>query len=395
MKKKKRKQSIFDQIINHINSTNKWLMLIMIVLVGWSVLNIVTASTTTSVGRYDYSMFKYFFNHLLMIFIGFGGYFFATMVPTKSYFKLGKVLYFIFFAMIIALFFFAEYHKGALAWLPIPFTGQSIQPSEFYKVVMIVGIAIVFDKHRKEMQNLDLKKVEQSMTPIVKLLALGIVVPAVVLIQKDLGTAVIMLGIFGILFLASEIPFNVKKRLIQFALFMIGVVVIFVLASGRDLLTGVQAGRLDFFNPCSKYETGGYQTCNTLIAVNNGGLFGLGIGKSQQKYSYVPEAHTDSVFAILVEETGLFGATIAFGLYASLLNIIYKVSQGAKTVRGRFIALGVASYIFLHIFINLGGLLAIIPLTGLPLPFFTYGGSYTISLLTSLGLVQRVYIENK
>jgi cell division protein FtsW len=393
--KKKKKSIIKNVFMNYFNSTNKWITIIMVILIFWSVLNIVTASTTSSVDRYNYNLFNYFFYHSFMIGVGLLGYFLSSLFPTKLYYKFAKILFAIIFLLIIALFFFAESHKGALAWLPIPFTSQSIQPSEFYKVVLIVGIAIVFDKHRKELQNLSINKSGEGLMPIAKLIALGIVVPLIVMLQKDFGTAIIMIGIFGVMIFASEFTSKIKIKLMQAGVIIVIFISLITIFSPRKIFTDVQFSRINFLNPCSRYETGGYQTCNTLIAINNGGLFGLGIGKSQQKYSYVPEAHTDSVFAILIEETGLVGATIVFGLYFGLLSTIYKISQNSKTVRGKMITLGVAAYIFLHIFINLGGLLAIIPLTGLPLPFFTYGGSYTISLLTSLGLVQRVYIENK
>ena len=153
--------------------------------------------------------------------------------------------------------------------------------------------------------------------------------------------------------------------------------------------------RFDFFNPCSKYEKGGYQVCNGFIAFNDGGLWGLGIGKSKQKYSYIPEPHTDSVFAIIGEEWGFLKSTFIFIVYAYILKRILDLSAKASRVRGKFICLGVATYIFSHILINLGGLFGVIPLTGVPLPFLSYGGSFAISLIGSLGLVQRVHIETK
>lgn len=124
-------------------------------------------------------------------------------------------------------------------------------------------------------------------------------------------------------------------------------------------------------------------------------MFGLGIGKSKQKYSYIPEPHTDSVFAIIAEENGVIRCTFIFLAYIFILFRILKISMKTNTIRGKYICLGVASYIFIHIFINLGGLFGIIPLTGVPLPFLSYGGSFAISLLCSLALVQRIHIETK
>ena len=168
-----------------------------------------------------------------------------------------------------------------------------------------------------------------------------------------------------------------------------------MLATGHEILTEEQLSRFDFFNPCSNYEDGGYQICNGFIAIHDGGLFGLGIGKSKQKYSYIPEPHTDSVFAIIVEEYGLIFSLGILLIFLIILYRILRISAQASTLRGRYIALGVATYMFLHILINLGGLFGIMPLTGVPLPFLSYGGSFTISLICSLAMVQRIHIETK
>ena len=159
------------------------------------------------------------------------------------------------------------------------------------------------------------------------------------------------------------------------------------------LLSDAQKSRFDFFNPCSKYAETGYQVCNAYIAINNGGTFGLGIGKSTQKYSYIPEPHTDMVFAIVSEELGLLRCTLIFIGYIIILYRVLKLSRITHNIRNRYICLGVAMFIFMHILINLGGLFGLIPLTGVPLPFLSYGGSFTLTLLISLAIVQRIHIE--
>ena len=168
-----------------------------------------------------------------------------------------------------------------------------------------------------------------------------------------------------------------------------------LLSTKGYILSPEQLDRFNFFNPCSNYEEGGYQTCNGFIAINDGGAFGLGGGKSKQKYSYIPEPHTDSVFAIIVEEQGFFKSLVIFLGYIIVLKRILSLSSKANTLRGRYICLGVATYIFMHILVNLGGIFGIMPLTGVPNPFLSYGGSFTISLIISLALVQRIHIETK
>ena len=193
--------------------------------------------------------------------------------------------------------------------------------------------------------------------------------------------------IFIVLFLASPILRieKVKTSMTVLVAVTIGILILMVGAGGK-LLSEAQLERFNFFNPCKNYETSGYQICNSFIAINDGGLTGLGIGKSKQKYSYIPEPHTDSVFAIIAEENGLIFCAFIFIGYMVILWRILEISSRATTIRG-------ATYFFAHIFINLGGLFGIIPLTGVPLPFLSYGGSFLISSICSLCLVQRVSIE--
>ena len=169
---------------------------------------------------------------------------------------------------------------------------------------------------------------------------------------------------------------------------------LFITIKGNPL-TEAQLSRFDFYNPCSNYTTTGYQVCNAFIAINQGNVFGVGLGKSSQKYSYIPEPHTDMVFAIIAEENGFLGCSLIFLLYVILLYRILRLARITDTVKNRYICIGVATYIFMHISINLGGLFGLIPLTGVPLPFLSYGGSFTLTLLITLAFVQRVHIETK
>ena len=161
------------------------------------------------------------------------------------------------------------------------------------------------------------------------------------------------------------------------------------------MLQARQLSRFDFRNPCSKLLTNGSQVCNGYIAINNGGLTGVGLGNSTQKYLYLPEPYTDFIFAVIVEEMGsIFGVGIIL-LYMFILYRILLIGRNSYTNRGSLMCYGVAIYIFCHIAVNLLGLFGLIPLTGVPLPFMSYGGSFTICLVAALTIVQRVNIENK
>ncbi len=113
------------------------------------------------------------------------------------------------------------------------------------------------------------------------------------------------------------------------------------------------------------------------------------------KLGYLPEAHTDFIFAIIMEEVGLIGALLIFSLYFMLIGRIIKIAKQSYNTRGFLICMGVAIYILLHIIVNLGGIFGVMPMTGVPLPFMSYGGSYAMCLIISLCFVQRINIENK
>ena len=168
---------------------------------------------------------------------------------------------------------------------------------------------------------------------------------------------------------------------------------IFVITKG-SFLKDYQLERFNFLNPCDRYqEDSGYQLCNSFIAFTNGGLTGQGIGNSTQKYLYLPESYTDFIFPIIVEEWGLFMGIAIIILYLFVLYRLYAIARRANTLENSLLAYGICIYFFLHIAINLIGVMGIGPLTGVPLPFLSYGGSYAISSLIALGLAQRVCIE--
>lgn len=375
-----------------IKNMDKTLFIITSLLFIFGLLNIVSASSQTAVLKYNSDLYSYFFRQLITIILGVIIGIFIIKTPTKSYKLLGPFFFIVvaFISLAVSFTSFGATYSGNNNWINIG--GFTFQPSEFAKPVMIVCVSLLFEKFYNKLKS---KKIEQKdrYDMIFKIMLVGLFFPAVIFLQRDLGTMIVITTTFAILFLASPILRIDKLRTIGLCL-ILGFILLFILMSKGDLFSNAQSSRFNFFNPCSNYESGGYQICNGFIAINSGGLLGQGIGKSKQ-ISYIPESHTDSVFAIIAEQYGLITTTIILILFTILLKKILDISSNSVTIRGRYICLGVASYIFLHILINLGGLFGIMPLTGIPLPFLSYGGSFTISLICSLAVVQRVAIENK
>lgn len=386
--KKSSKKNFFDEFIINLKNQDKALLFCTIALTIWGLFNIVTASSRESVTHFDQSLYYYFFRHLVMISIGFVISLCIINISSKKHYFLSTLGYVgIIILIIVALISSAI--RGANSWL----FGGSIQPSEFAKPILIVFLSCAYDKYQKKLRVKDYK---ERVKYIIRFLILSFIIPLLVFLQRDAGTAIIIFSIVGILYLVNPMTRIDKFKSILFGLgaaLFLGLVLLFAQGS---ILTKEQKSRIKYWlNPCQNYENGGYQVCNGYIAFNQGGLFGLGLGKSQQKYSYIPEPHTDSVFAIIAEELGAIKCGFIFILYGVLLYRICKIGSKATKLRSRYMCVGVATYIFVHIFINLGGLFGIIPVTGIPLPFFTYGGSFTISLLASIAFVQKVHIETK
>ena len=377
-------QKFIKNTLKLIGDMDRKLFFYTIILFTFGLLNIVTASSQEAVVRYDKNIFHYFMVQGFALFIGTIATLFIIRMNTKAYKLWVPLLYFVIFGLSIFLTLRGGIVKGSSNWIRLPL-GFNLQPSELAKPIIIAFLSLIFEKYNRISKTIS----NQFFELIWLSVAIGALLPLLVVIQGDMGTAGIMLAIFIIMFISNPTLGKYRKEIFS-TIAIVGVLMVIV---NPNIITNERIERFtSFIDPCSKYEEGGYQVCNVYIAINNGGLFGLGTGKSQQKYSYIPEPHTDSVFAIIAEEYGVW-STIIFLLYVGVLNRIMRISSKATTIRGRYIALGVGVYIFLHILINLGGLFGLIPLTGVPLPFLTYGGSFTLSLVIALAMVQRVNIE--
>lgn len=365
------------------------LFFVTIILFIFGLLNIVTASSRAAVVNYDVSIYYYFYRQLIFIIVGFmvGGIILKT--NTKYY----KILIYMIFIIAIILNIWALNSRaisGSNNWIDLKFV--KLQPSELSKPVVIVLLGVLFEKYYKKLRTIN----RNHYDIIGRLLIIAAVIPAIILLQKDLGTLLIMLFIIGMMFLSSPILKKDKLKVSGLIIAVLLASLLLVYLVKGQILNDARMSRLtSFLDPCGRYETGGYQVCNGYIAINDGGMFGLGIGKSKQKYSYIPEPHTDSAFAIIAEEYGIYRTLFIFIGYIIIIQRILTISSKASTLRGRYICLGVACYIFAHIFVNLGGMFGLIPLTGVPLPFLSYGGSFVLSLITSLAIVQRINIETK
>lgn len=366
--------------------TDKLLLVISIILFAFGLVMVFSASNITAFMRYYASPYQFLIKQGLFLLVGVILSLIVIRTNTKVYSFLSWPAL---LAILGALGFVLIYGKttnSATSWFPIgPF---GFQPSEFAKVIMIVWMGSFYEIKRK-----NLNTYTTSLFPIL----ICLVAVALMMAQPDLGTAIIFGVIVLFIFIISPIDISIKLKTVGIAIGLALVGVLFLLNSGKSLILERQLKRLDFSNPCSeeKFYTDGNQICNAYIAVNNGGLLGKGLGNSTQKYLYLPEAHTDFIFAIVLEELGLVVGIAVLVLYFILLLRIINIGKRAVNNMGAIICYGVSLYIFLHIIINLMGIFGMMPMTGVPLPFISYGGSFTICLIVALTIVQRINIESK
>lgn len=379
---------------------NKPLLFLTLFLMVVGTLNIVNTSSfeITNNGH----IYSYFLKQCIFIFAGAIVSYFILKIPTKFYsarimnskIRIYHILYTLILGLVIGCFFMPAVRGAQIRFFITSTIG--FQPSEFAKPIVILSLACLFEEWSNRIKN---RRKTNWLIELIKFGVIGLLIPLLVFKQKDLGTATILGGIAVIMFLASDYPKDIKNKIVAFfaiaAIFIVGLFVIDV-KYDIGILSDAQKSRLTgFFTPCDNYQNEGYQVCNAFIAMNQGGLTGLGIGNSKQKYTYLVEPHTDSVFAIIAEECGVIVTTGILALLFSVIIIIYSMCKRISSYSGKAICFGVSWYLFIHLFINLGGLLGIIPLTGVPLPFFTYGGTFAFCLLCTLTLVQKVWIEEK
>lgn len=297
--------------------------------------------------------------------------------------------------------------KGTQAWIRgLPF-GLTLQPSEFSKIVLVMILAYLLvdmpKKYRlkhpttyRSLQSYENALKARRIHCIYKPLFVVLVAIAVIaLIQNDTGTAVITLAIcLASFFVAKERIYTKVQNLM-----LIGVLVVIVTLPlwYNFIIKGYMATRFQtWLNPLSDVTNTSQQVANALIAITNGGIFGVGLGNSTQKFGYIPEAHNDFISSIILEELGLIGLALILIPYMIIIYRLLKYAKHASDPKTTIVLTGIASYFFLHLFINLGGVSGLIPMTGVPLLFVSSGGSSTMAAFVAIGVAQALISkENK
>jgi cell division protein FtsW len=266
----------------------------------------------------------------------------------------------------------AEVTKGSRRWIDLgifPF-----QPSEFAKLAMIMFLAHYYAEIKKGIGNF-----------FIGILLPGVYVAIIcllILLEPDLGTTIVIFGTFSMMLFVGG------ARITHLS--VLGLVMIVVSAFEIKMKAYRFERLIAFLNPWRDPQGTGWQIIQSLYALGSGGPFGLGLGMGRQKFNYLPEAHTDYIFSILGEELGLLGTMTVIILFFFLAWRGYKIAVSAKDAYARMLAAGITSYLIFQAIINIGVVTSSLPVTGVPLPFLSYGGSSLLVSMFSVGILLNI-----
>lgn len=375
----------------YLTYTDFSIVFVYLLLCLFGLVMIYSASMVWAVDRYGWEP-DYFYNQQkLNLLLAIPVFFIMSFFPYKHFktkFMMVAMVLIMFVLLILVHFIGSGGASGSQSWLYIG--PLNLQPSEVAKIVLVLYFSGLF---AKKIQKGTLNDVSNSIYPAILIMAAAV---GLIMAETDVGNSLIITFTSITVIVASGIRFKVFSKLlglIFLAFLIIGTLLYFF----RDtIITPRRLGRLEaFFNPFAYEDTFGYQIVNGYLAIGSGGLTGLGLGNSNQKYGYLPEPHTDFIMAVIAEELGIIGVGIV------LLGLFFLVFKGlqialtGKDPHARMIAAGIASIFGFQTFVNLGGMLGIIPLTGVPLPFISYGGTSLILFSAALGILVNVSMFNK
>lgn len=356
------------------------LIITIILLSLFGLIMVYSASMASAVQRYGVAS-DYFYQKQKLFLIGAAFLFVLTAVMPYKLMQSSKVLapmVFVSLLGLVFLFVFGHVAGNAQSWFKIG--PLSIQPSEFVKLCVIIYMAAVYAKKQPY--------INQFNRGVVPPLAYLVLVCALIAIQPDFGTAGIIALIGFTMVLSSGMNFKNFSKLIIIGMMLI---IPFAFALKGEIFSTKRVDRIEVLkDPFKVEQTSGYHLANSYIAIGTGGVNGVGLGRGIEKLGYLPESHTDFIMAVIAEELGIWGVGfVIIALGYIVLRGIYIALQ-CKDPFGSLLAIGISGMIGIQSFTNLAGVSGVIPLTGVPLPFVSYGGSSLIQLAIATGILVNV-----
>lgn len=350
------------------------ILIITIILIFFGAIMIASAGVFFGKSRFDDAYF--FLKHQVIFGIipGLLIMFFVSKINYLWWKKISVPLFFIAIVSLVLLFIpgLGTKIQGASRWLALG--PISFQPSEFMKLAIILYLAVWLEGREGKLSNF-----KEGLVPFIVIIGL---VGLLIIKQPDMGSLGLIILVAIIMFFASGVPLQ-----FIFYLFFGGGLVALILIK----LEPYRMNRLtSFLDPSQDPQGIGYQINQALIAVGTGGFLGLGLGHSRQKFNYLPEPVGDSIFAVVCEELGFVGGSLVVVLFLLFALRGYKIAQNAPDTFSRFVAIGITSWVIFQAFINIMAITGFMPLTGIPLPFISYGSTSLIFVLTGVGILLNI-----
>jgi cell division protein FtsW len=371
-----RRASVYDQGTNQRRHKPDYMLVLASVLLLVIGLIVVYSISPGLAAQRNLSENYYITKQLVAILIGAAAFTLVANIPLNKLRRLQTPLIVgAGIATLIALILPVTPEYPAHRW--IRFAGLSLQSVELIKCALLVWLAAFLAKRSKDGT---INSPTVTFKPI--LIILGILTVVVAIMQRDLGSAGVLVAMIIAMVYVAGLPL---KRLVSIG----GVLVV-----GFLLLTLPFAYRRDrvttFLNPEQDCQSSGYQACQALIAVGSGGMFGKGLAHSVQAYGYLPEAANDSIFAIFSEKFGFLGASLLIILFILFFTRLKNIMERAPDLYSRLVVTGVLAWLSTQAIINIGAMIGLLPLKGITLPFISYGGTSIIFVLAAVGLVFNI-----
>lgn len=321
--------------------------------------------------------FYFLSKQLITSLIGFFLIGIIQVIPFKYIERAVLPMLLIVFVLLLLIFVPGAYHRvgGASRWLNIPFVGG--QPSELTKIALVLFLAKNLSRPSQ--------KISDFFSGILPNLIVLSLLSALLLVQKDLGTPVLLVMITVAMLLAGGLSIKYLAYLLLFLAASISLAVIVEPYRVRRLI--------GFLDPWSEAHGQGFQIIQSFVAFANGGLFGTGLGESKQKLFFLPEAHTDFIVSVIAEETGLLGLFTLLGCYVAIALTCFKITEMQTSPFRQFLAFGITLMLNFQVLFNVGVAMGLLPTKGMPLPFISAGSSSLIVSLVAIGILAKIARE--
>lgn len=364
------------------NNLDFGMLITIIILLCAGIVMVASASSYYALSNYNNS--NYFL--VRQLFFGIIGFIFMIIISNidyKRYKKWGYLFYIICLVLLVLVLTpLGQTRNGAKRWLG--FGALVFQPSEIMKMGLVIGMSTYL--------SLNYKKLTSFKGYIIPILMLLLVV-IVMFMQKHLsGTIVMFVAACSIIFVSG---IKVKARyIIAGIIAAAAMLAVFIFMPSGDSTESSGSFRLDrivsFLNPEEDIKGGNWQAAQSLYAIGSGGVFGRGLGQSRQKYLWLPEAQNDFIFSVLGEELGLVGTVTVLALFSFFIYRGYRIAITARDMYGSLLATGITSAFALQILVNIAVVTCTVPVTGMPLPFFSYGGTALFINLCAMGILLNI-----